>query len=239
MNYNIAIMDTPGLFEKTTDKTERNNILIKDTISRNVCSLKFAGCIVCSSFVFKSGILQEDIDSILELNQLFKGADKAFNLLVTRCESKLHKKRSELEGQIRSIPQLEPFFRNPNVKVFFSGALKTDDLDNGAYDSVEMSLRNILAMQVLLYEHIFSSNVGCHVTDLVIYKENEVTVEQLKGEVIRMQGQLAQFKGTEEDKHRIEVAYHQVCEKLTHACRMLDKVTGQNTLAEVDTLLHR
>lgn len=34
MNYNISIMDTPGLFEKTLDKTERNNLLIKETISK-------------------------------------------------------------------------------------------------------------------------------------------------------------------------------------------------------------
>jgi hypothetical protein len=191
---------------------------------------------VCS---FESGIVQEDIDSILELNDLFKGADKAFNLLVTRCESKLHKKkRTELEVQIRSIPQLEPFFRNPNVKIFFTGALKPDDFDNGAFDSVEMSLRNILALRTTLYDHIFSSNSACHITELQIYKNNEVSIENLKEDLIKAQHQLAEFKGSEEEKLKIKEAYIVVHDKLEKACAMLDKVTGQETLVQVSMLQH-
>jgi len=231
-NFNINIMDTPGLFEKRLDSQERNNEMIKDTISQ---CLEFeitklhALFFVCS---FESGIHQQDIDSILEMNRLFKGADKAFCLLVTRSETKMKKKRDALEQEIRSIPELKEFFSNPNVKIFFAGALNCDDFDNGAYDSVQRNLFNILALRTELYRHIFESQQECHVTDLELYREQKLSLSAMKAKVEELTKEVLSYQGSEEEKAKLKTQLAAETKKLKGVVAMVGRVTGQNVESE-------
>jgi len=146
--------------------------MIKETLSKLLqfeLTKLHALFFVCS---FGSGIDQQDISSILEMNRLFKGADKAFCILVTHSENMMKKDRDELEKKIRSIPELKEFF-NSNGKVFFGGTLNCEDFDNGDYDSVQHNLYNILALRTELYQHIFYSQ-ECQVTDLELFKAASV-----------------------------------------------------------------
>jgi len=233
INYNINIMDTPGLFERLiVDADTRNNELIKATISKclEFEITKLHGLFfVCS---FTGGINKEDIDSILQMNKLFAGADKAFSLLVTHCEAKMHEKRDALEAQIRKIPQLQSFFENPNVKIFFFGALSIDDMDNGAFDSVKRNLTNILVLRTALYKHIFSSSDPCHITELEFYKEQKQKVALLQQHVEEQTKQLIVYQGSEEEKNFLRSELQAKTRELREAARVINSVTGQKDLPD-------
>jgi len=238
-NYNINIMDTPGLFERKTAKESdaRNNEMIKSIIFK---CLEFeitkihALFFVCS---FESGINTEDVQSILEMNKLFAGGNKTFSLLVTRSETKISKRRTELEEQIRKVPELQKFFEDPNAKVFFTGALNADDKESGAVDAVKRNLANVLNMRTILYNHIFAADVPCHITELDIYKEHQQNIDNLSQAVKDLTGKVRGYQGTVEEKKKLEVQLAAQTQKLKNAVSMVNKLQGQKDLVDLANIV--
>jgi len=238
INYNINIIDTPGLFERVVDRSkERNNEMIKSTISK---CLEFeitkvhAVFFVCS---FETGIHKDDIESILEMNELFKGADKAFSLLVTHCEKKSVAAQANLEDQIRQIPQLQEFFANQNVEVFFTGALDPDDYNNGVNQSVEVNLLNVLTLRKELYTHIFEASEACHITKLKVFEEQKITKDQLRTQVEELSTQLKLYKGSEDQRKSLKAQLADRTKQLRTVAAQLSRVTGQQEIKDDEELI--
>jgi len=240
VNYNINIMDTPGLFERRSSKETddaRNNEMIKSIIFK---CLEFeitkihALFFVCS---FESGINTEDVQSILEMNKLFGGGNKTFSLLVTRSETKIAKRRAELEEQIRKVPELQQFFKDPNAKVFFTGALNADDKESGAVDAVKRNLANVLNMRTILYNHVFDSTTPCHITELDIYKEHQQNIDQLSRAVKELTEKVRGYQGTVEEKKKLEVQLSAQTQKLKNAVSMVNKLQGQKDLVDLANIV--
>jgi len=235
VNYNFNFMDTPGLFEQSVEMSlARNNELIKSTITK---CLEFeitkinAIFFVCS---FTGGINIQDVESIIQLNELFKGAGKTVSLLVTHCEGKLPKARVILEAQIRSISQLKDFFSENDVKIFFMGTLDSDDYENGAVDSVRRKIINIMELRNLLYQHFFQSQEECHITDLEFFKKERKNIDELRALVIELQQKIESFQGTVEEKEKLQKDLDVSTTKLSNAVAMISRVTGkQETYADV------
>eukprot|EP01087_Luapelamoeba_hula_P017444 TRINITY_DN54_c0_g1_i1.p1 TRINITY_DN54_c0_g1~~TRINITY_DN54_c0_g1_i1.p1 ORF type:complete len:416 (+),score=103.93 TRINITY_DN54_c0_g1_i1:45-1250(+) len=181
-NYNINIMDTPGMFEHNLgNKVVRSAEVIKGMITR--CLELEVTLVHCFFFVcsFTAGINQDDINAVIELNKLFQGADSVFHLLITRSEGRTD--RDHIERQVRSIPELAEFFANPSVKVFFSGALDRDDFLMGSVDTIEAKSRNILEMRDVLYKHIRDAKVPARLRDMKVFKDMQSDVDALYDQV--------------------------------------------------------
>jgi len=236
VNYNFNIMDTPGLFEQSVEMSQaRNNELIKSTITK---CLEFeitkihAIFFVCS---FTGGINMQDVDSIIQLNELFKGAGKTVSLLVTRCEGKLHKARLALEAQIRAISQLKDFFTQNDVKIFFMGTLDTDDYENGAVDAVRQKLNNILVLRTSLYQHFFQSQEECHITELDFFKREKQNLDELRSQVTQLQQKIETFQGTVEEKEKIQKELDLSTTKLSNTVSMISRLTGQQDIPHIES----
>ena len=183
-SFYLNIIDTPGLFERSAvEGVARRNEVIKELILECL-QMEFATLhtlfFVCA---FDEGILKEDVETIIDLNQILQGAGKAVSLLVTRCEKKNKKKRVQLEAEIRAIPELKEFFADPQVKVFFTGALPFDDYESGMFESVRISIENILEMRADIYQHIFNSAEGCPLMDLEVVQAQAREFAELRKEI--------------------------------------------------------
>eukprot|EP01087_Luapelamoeba_hula_P012075 TRINITY_DN3354_c0_g1_i1.p1 TRINITY_DN3354_c0_g1~~TRINITY_DN3354_c0_g1_i1.p1 ORF type:complete len:378 (-),score=81.05 TRINITY_DN3354_c0_g1_i1:73-1206(-) len=227
-NFNVNIMDTPGLFEVTEAGKKRTNAMLKEMISdclafeiTHIHALFF----LCS---FSGGINHHDIQAILDMNEMFKGADKVFNLLVTRCESSSD--RPQLEAQIRSIPELKDFFANPNVNLFFMGALEKDDFLMGSLESVEAKLEHILHMRQIFYRHIISTKSKCHLRDMEIFKRTHQSIEDLETHVGLLTRQVQSYEGTLEAREALRVELREKAAHLENAVAVLAGLTGEDRL---------
>jgi len=183
-SFYLNIIDTPGLFERSdAEGVARRNEVIKELILECL-QMEFATLhtlfFVCA---FDEGILKEDIETIVDLNQTLQGAGKAVSLLVTRCEKKSRKKRSQMEAEIRAIPELKEFFSNPQVGIFFAGALPCDDYESGMFDSVRISIDNILEMRADIYQHIFAAAEGCPLLDLEVVQAQAREIADMRKEI--------------------------------------------------------
>lgn len=90
---------------------------------------------------------------------------KIDDLLTESMHKNSFSKRLELD--IRSIPQLQSYFANPDVRIFFIGALDKDDYLNGNVESVTTTLDNVLHLREQLYRHILESSQGCNLVSLI------------------------------------------------------------------------
>lgn len=230
INYNINIIDTPGLFERLKETSEiRENELIMDVILK--CLQFEITKIHCLFFVcsFESGINAEDVASVLKLNKLFAGGNKAFNLLVTHCEGKSPEIRKEMEKQIREIPELKEFFASADVKIFFLGALNYDFYDRGDVTGIARLLTNVLIMRTTIYKHIFSCSDNCHITKLEFFEKQQQNISALAEKVSNLTEQLEKYKGTEKEREELERLLREKNREFQGMCDMVAGVTGQKT----------
>eukprot|EP01087_Luapelamoeba_hula_P000131 TRINITY_DN1007_c0_g1_i2.p1 TRINITY_DN1007_c0_g1~~TRINITY_DN1007_c0_g1_i2.p1 ORF type:complete len:407 (+),score=101.53 TRINITY_DN1007_c0_g1_i2:502-1722(+) len=190
VNYNISLIDTPGLYEKKTDLAQiRDDAEIKHLIMKCIeFQITTLHCLffVCS---FDSGINPDDVKAIVQLNKLFAGANKQFHLLITRSEGKLPSAQRSIEAQVRQIEELKPFL-NEGVKIFFLGSNHIDDYNSSLQDAVRSKTNNVLRQRAVLFQHIFDSSEACHIKNMQIFKETNRQVEDLAQEIRQQTAEL-------------------------------------------------
>jgi hypothetical protein len=138
---------------------------------------------VCS---FESGISSEDLDSFAQFIDLFKGAQEKISLLITRSEGRDEESKMKLIENIMKHPKLTKLVNLIKGKIFFAGAIRTEDVRMGRFESVISQLWNLTKMRKMLYEQIFESFDYCHIRDLNYYKENQMKVEILQNKLTKM-----------------------------------------------------
>ncbi|CAM4850361.1 unnamed protein product [Rotaria magnacalcarata] len=132
-NVVINIIDTPGLFERSTTEVDvRDNATILDTIGTciNMEITKFH--VICFCVSLTNGINGDDIKSLqILIEYLGKKISKISCLIITHCESKSEEKRNRLKEELvqdNYFKKIAPFFE---LGIFFSGSINPDDFHLG------------------------------------------------------------------------------------------------------------
>lgn len=106
VNYNINIIDTPGLFEQYEKQEDiRDNSRLMSAIATCMemeITKIHAIFFVCS---FATGINDQDLKAFKEFVQLFKGAEDKIVMLITNCEEYDDKAKEELKDEIIRSPE--------------------------------------------------------------------------------------------------------------------------------------
>lgn len=227
INYNMNIVDTPGLFEQKIDVKEiRNNSVIQKMILKCVeheitkINVIF---FVCS---FVSGVQSDDIEAFNAFVELFKGAEQNIAMIITRAEKYTPERKKQLIEEICKHPKLSALKEKISDNIFFSGAPNETDYENGNSDSfIDDSLR-VLEMRTSLYDFIFNCKTACHIKDLGYFLEQQKKFEQLQNTVMEQQDRLKDQKMEIEDKRHLELAYQQNLVELKDLKGFVDKRLG-------------
>jgi hypothetical protein len=138
----LNIIDTPGLFERGTDKIEvRDNEIIMQAIDACVNQEITKFHVICFCVAITVGINQEDIQALKLLLETI-GDKVASNscLIITHCESKDKKQRQEMKSQLAEDMDFKSIARFFKKGIFFSGALNRDDYKRGSENLIEQYL---------------------------------------------------------------------------------------------------
>jgi hypothetical protein len=165
INYNVNIIDTPGLFEvkaKDSSSDIRDNDVIKKMILKCMeyeITKIHAIFFVCS---FTAGVNREDLLAFAEFLKLFKGAEGNIAMLITRSERFTELRKEEICKEILQHSERAEFAKTIENKIFFCGATSQMDYELGLTQSVQVDMINVMKMRTLLYTHVFKCEKYCH-----------------------------------------------------------------------------
>jgi len=231
-NYNVNMVDTPGLFEKLENGSERDDDIITNLILE--CLRLEITRIHCLFFVasFETGIDREQIEAILKLLEIFKGAEGQMCLLITRSELRNAKEREKLEEQIRKVQELKELWEH-KIKIFFIGAVPNTVRENGLIDNLKFGLSNLLAMRTEIYTHLFSlrgSNKSIYIKDLDLFQKEEKKAADLMDEINVLRDQIKDAKGDKEAVKLLQSKCYALNERLARKTTMLESVTSASNV---------
>lgn len=156
VNFNLGIIDTPGLFEVRNEGTSRDNDALEDIVLKcmNAEITKINGIFFVVAYG-SSGINPQDIAALHRFITLFKGAQDHVQVLVTHAEKLSDAEKQKIESEFRSYPGMAELLKLVNPKMYFIGAMDAGDYENGFVDSFNLVMPNILKMRQILYMDIF------------------------------------------------------------------------------------
>jgi len=189
-NYNLNIIDTPGLFEQKIDSDKvRNNDILKKTIFKcleyeitRINAIFF----VCS---FDQGINVQDLMAMKEFLDLFSGAEESICLLITRAESYTEERKSMMIKEILQHEALKDIVELIKNKIFFTGSIKYTDYDAGALDAVQRDCKSVYYMRKTIYDYIFAKESFCQLNDLNFFKMKKLETKKLMENILEIQKQ--------------------------------------------------
>jgi len=217
MNYNINIIDTPGLYEqKVRTEDIRDNEVIKSMIIK--CMeyeiTKIHGIFFICSFI--TGVNKEDLDAFSEFLKLFKGAEKNISMIITHAETLTLKAKDDLRKEILQHPKLAEFTKVISEKIFFFGASSHEDYDRGLVQTVHENLINVMNMRTELYKHIFMSEGYCQLLGLDYFVDKQKELEALQKEILEQQAVLTDQSLELEEKRKLKKGHDTLLKKLEH-----------------------
>jgi len=155
-NFNISIIDTPGLFEVSDKGTQRDNDALEEVVLK--CMNSEITKIHMIFFVVaygSQGINPQDIEALEKFIKLFDGAQSHVHVLITKAEKLSDSDKQKIEKDFRSFPKMQELLKIVNPKMFFIGAVEASDYDQGFVDSFKSSMSNVLNLRQDLFLHIF------------------------------------------------------------------------------------
>jgi len=212
INYNINIIDTPGLFEvksKDANVDLRDNEVIKKMILKCMeyeITKIHAIFFVCS---FSLGVNKEDLQAFAEFLKLFRGAEGTISMLITHGERFSEDRKVQICKEILKHSELSEFAKTIENKIFFTGAVSEQDYENGLTQSIQVDCVNVMKMRALLYLHVFSSEKHCQLTNIDYFVEQQHLVEQLQEDLLKLQENLKTQTMELETKQNLE-KQHQI-----------------------------
>jgi len=188
INYNLNIIDTPGLFEQKTDVEKvRNNDVLKKTI---LTCLEYeitnihAIFLVCS---FEQGVNVQDLEAIREFVDLFGGAEESICLLITRAEGYTQERKTQMINDIMQHPSLKDFVSLIKDKIFFTGAISSGNTETGALEAVKRDTQNVYFMRKKIYDYIFNKETHCIIRNLDYFRLKQLEAKNLLDEISKLQ----------------------------------------------------
>lgn len=189
-NYNINIIDTPGLFEVTRiGSTARDNAILEEIVMKCMNSEITKIHAVFFVISLEAGINPHDIEALQRFVKLFSGAEENIVILITRSETLTPEERNNKVSELKSHPQLSKLFELVGGKVFFTGTIEKRLFEKGFYDEFEDTLETVNSMRASLFNYIFnlqhSFSLGTlGVVDNIRAKTQEI-VEKLSNRYIQ------------------------------------------------------
>jgi len=156
LNFNISIIDTPGLFEVRDFGTSRDNEALEEVVLK--CMNAEITKINAIFFVVaygSAGINPQDIDALERFLRLFDGAQKHVHVLITKSEKLSPEDKDNIEREFRKYPKMENLLSAINSKIYFMGAVEDSEFQNGLVDSFKLALPNVLNLRQILFLDIF------------------------------------------------------------------------------------
>jgi len=178
-NFNISIIDTPGLFEIVDKGTSRDNDILEDIVLKcmNAEITKInAIFFVCS---YSGSINPQDIKALKRFLKLFDGAQKHVYVLITKCESFKESEKQSIIDQFTRYPKMSDLLKEINSHIFFSGAVENRLYEDGFLDSFKSNLSNVISMREKLFGEIFTKDDSFDLHTLKIVDKVRLNAEKL------------------------------------------------------------
>jgi GTPase Era involved in 16S rRNA processing len=149
-SYRFTIIDTPGFFDLTREKSSRlNNDDIKEHIKS--CLKSDIRHVHLFGIVFNlvNGINERDIEAMIYIKENFRGIENNTALVITNCEQMNEDERNKL---------IQQFFRHQQVKqhnlenffgqgILFMGCLRHESLESVNERAIYFEYNNVLDMR--------------------------------------------------------------------------------------------
>jgi len=171
VNYNINIIDTPGLFEqRVSGETASDNDEIKKLILK--CLESEITKINCIFFVFtlQAGLNKDDVAAIKQFSALFQGAENVMSLIITRAEGWDNTFKQQKIQEVKDHPELKSIFDQVSGRIFFSGSFSNLALNKLDNKKAEDMFIDIAYMRFDILSHIFESKDAHSISNLSHYR---------------------------------------------------------------------
>jgi len=156
LNFNISIIDTPGLFEVSSRGTSRDNDALEEIVLKCMNSEITKINAIFFVFSYSGSINPQDIDALESFLKLFEGAQKHVHLLITKCEGFTKEEKEKIKTELQQYPRMKDLFGVISKSVFFSGAVELRTYDSGFIDAFKTHLTNTIEMRDNLFGEIFN-----------------------------------------------------------------------------------
>jgi len=241
-NYNINLIDTPGLFEVYQKKEDiRNNENIRKAIVTCLKHeiTKIHGIFfVCS---FTTGVNSEEILAFKEFIDLFKGAEDKIHMLISRAESLSLNDKKKLEEEISSHPEMKELLNLVGKRILFTGAVLASHFEKGNSKGYIDEVKNITGMRKELFGLIFSLKEYAQLGVLEYYREQQLKAEEymekcliLKDELLKKELSEAKLKEKEDELKKLKINLEEyksfICTE--HGMRKYEQVVHDRADAE-------
>lgn len=235
VNYNINIIDTPGLYEQSMigeeQKTDEilKSMIIKclDYEIRKINLIFFVA-------TFVTGINAQDIESFGQFLEMFKGAEKKICLLITRCEGFSSDYKKMIIADIKRSENLKNFLNLIEDRIFFIGSIKPEDWENGSKENIQQNVVNISQMRTELYDLIFKTDTYCHIDDFEIFKSQKLEAEALQMKLLEHQNLIESlFQAGEENEKTIQ-EFKVIADQLLKYKAFISNTYGLKTIEEIE-----
>lgn len=177
-NFNIGVIDSPGLFELKESAEARDIQTLEDIILKCMSSEITKIHAIFFVVAYNGTINQEDVESLKHFIKLFDGAQDHIHVLITKAEGLTEKDKQQIEKEFRAAPGFRELLREVGA-IHFTGAVTQSQFDNGFVDVVQHEFTNVEMMREHLFETIFSCDEpfelnAIGMTDNVRYKATQL-----------------------------------------------------------------
>jgi len=178
INYNISIIDTPGLFEvkKIGDEDARDNVELENIILKCLNSEVTKVHAIFFVASFNEGVNKDDVQALKSFIKLFHGAEKNIWMLITRTESMNEEDKLDIIKDLKSYKDLAELCKLVENRILFGGAVEKSFIDRGHVDTFDDRLQSVIKMRKKMFEEIFKMENSFELNLL-----NKV--DEMKGEI--------------------------------------------------------
>jgi GTP-binding protein EngB required for normal cell division len=154
-NFNISIIDTPGLFEVTMDNSARDNDALEEIVLK--CMKAEITKIHAIFFVvaYNGAVNVQDIEALERFIKLFGGAENHINILITKCEKLSQTDKEKIVKDFQNYPQMKDLLKKVGQQIYFTGAVENIDVEKGFVDTFKYNLNNVIEMRDEMFNFIF------------------------------------------------------------------------------------
>jgi len=200
INYNLNIIDTPGLFEQTKsleDKRTNEDLtkMIAHCLEHDITKVHLI-FFVCS---YDEGIKDDELKAFTTFVNLFKGAEQKICLLISRAEGYPEDYKKFLVEEIKQHPTFNTMIELVGNRIFFTGSVKKEDYESGSIESIQRSMLNITEMRKILLDLIFKENDYCHFKDIEFYKVQKAQAIRLLEEKDALENEIKKLHQNNEE----------------------------------------
>jgi len=182
-NFNVSIIDTPGLFEVVDRGTARDQQALENLILRCMKSEITKINMIFFVVSYAGAVNVQDIEALESFIKLFKGAQGFVHVLVTKCENFTEEEKKKIEEEFRKYPQLANLLSNVGEKVFFMGAVEQRTFDQGYEDQFRDSLERVMEMREELFYAMFQQEKSFELKTLEMVDKVRIRAEEYFKEI--------------------------------------------------------